>query len=407
MTPSFFTSFAFIICSTIDLLLYVVGRNMLIQLHDLLENALKHQALPGVIAYNRIDGPGSSLDLREFQQALWSLPRIPTNIKADPAMEWTRIMPRTIGITINTGTKVEARPLNPDLIGVRSIEYGTEVIAKAGEVPFKKENWLLKILDLFGLAGVMFVLQNLRAGTQSAGLGGSATAMTGVCILANELAGKPLSPIQIISMASRMEQDLGVSITGTQEQSNVIFGGVTDYVWFPWGIPGRPETGYGESLRSELIPSDDYQQLEQRVAIFHSGITRSSTDVNSVWRNALSTIEGYKLHLKKPEIAYQFREGLRLREWDRVLNSIKAYRAIRTKICHDYMAGAEEITGRAEAIRCASFPLGAGGGGGIFVFSPEPEYLNTLCEDLRNLYRKIPFKIKSTGHELLNLPVSS
>ena len=116
-----------------------------------------------------------------------------------------------------------------------------------------KENWLLKIIDVFCLSGVKFVLENLRPDIKSSGLGGSATAATGVCILANELAGKPFSEVQLISMASRIEQDLGISIVGTQEQSNVLFGGVTDYVWFPWGIPHQPQSGYGESWRSELI----------------------------------------------------------------------------------------------------------------------------------------------------------
>ena len=372
------------------------------QLHDLLEDASKRNALPSVIAYNRIDGPGSSLDLREFQQALWSMP---PNIKRDPAAEWSRALPRTVGITINTGTKIEAHPFDPDLIGYRTVDYRREVKAKPGAVPPTKKNWLLKILDLFGLVGVRFVLKNLQKGTQSAGLGGSATAATGVCILANELAGHPYSQTQLISLASRMEQDLGVSITGTQEQSNVVFGGVRDYIWFPWGIPGKPGTNYGTSIRTELIKKKDYRQLKQRMAVFHTGETRESTDVNSVWCKKLATSKGYELHAKKLNMAYMFREGLRLREWAQVADSIRKYREVRTKLCSDYMAGAEEMTTRAEANRCQTFPLGAGGGGGVLVFSPEPESLKKLREELHD-YREISFEIKPKGHELINLPVS-
>ena len=141
------------------------------------------------------------------------------------------------------------------------------------------------------------------------------------------------------------------------------------------------------------------------MAIFHSGRTRSSTDVNTVWRDALSTPGGYKLHSKKPEIAYEFREGLRLRKWDQVLKSIRAYREVRTALCDDYLEGAREILGRAEAKGCTAFPLGAGGGGGIFIFSPEPKSLQLLREDLREIYREIPFQIKAEGHELINLPI--
>ncbi len=375
------------------------------QLYDLLLEAKKNKSLPSVIAYNRIDGPGSSLDLREFQQTLWTMPKMPQNIREDPSMAWTKFLPRTIGVTIDTGTKIAAHPLEPGLIGVKSIEYNTEVISKFGEVLPIKENWLLKIIEIFGLSGVMVVLQNTRAGTHSAGLGGSATAAAGVCILANELSGHPFSNAQLISLASRLEQDLGVSITGTQEQSNTIYGGVLDYIWFPWGIPGKAETGYGESIRMELLVPNQYEELEKRMAIFHSGIEHSSSDVNAVWRDALSDRQGYQLHLLKPEIAYQFREGLRLQDWERVRESIRRYREVRTKLCPEYMNGAREILGHAEANESTAFPLGAGGGGGILVFSPDPNSLQRLRDIFHGVYREIPIKIKSNGHKLINLPI--
>ena len=119
----------------------------------------------------------------------------------------------------------------------------------------------------------------------------------------------------------------------------------------------------------------------------------------------MSTLEGYRLHMKKPEIAYQFREGLRLRKWDQVLESIRRYREIRTALCPAYMNGAREILGRTETKGCTAFPLGAGGGGGILVFSAEPEFLQVLREDLCNIYREIPFRIKARGHEVVNLPI--
>ena len=377
---------------------------MRFQLYKKLMSAERSNSLPYIIAYQRIDGPGSSLDIREFQQALWHFTPVPNDIK-DPALKWTKGLPRTIAITIDTGTKITAHPFNPDLIGVESLDYGVRATSKSGEVLPIKANWLLKIMDVFNLSGVMFVLENLRPNIKSSGLGGSATAAIGVCILANELVGKPFSEIQLVSMASRIEQDLGVSIVGTQEQSNVVFGGVADYVWFPWGIPGRPGTGYGESLRFELIPSERYCELEGRMAIFHSGKVRQSSEVNSVWRNALSNWEGYRLHKKKPAVAYQFREGLRLGKWDKVIKSICEYREIRTTLCPFYMNGAEEISKIAEEKGSVAFPLGAGGGGAILVFSVNPNSLQELREELKCISHEIPFKIKAKGHELGNLPI--
>src|SRR5690606_18380842 len=121
------------------------------------------------------------------------------------------------------------------------------------------------------------------------------------------------------------------------EQSNVLYGGVTDYVWFPWGQPGHPGTGYGESLRYELLPPADYKLLEKRMAIFHSGHHRQSADVNISWMKALLTEKGYKLHSQKLKVAYAYREGLRLQKWDHVFDSIEKYRKIRIKLCEGYM----------------------------------------------------------------------
>ncbi|WP_414469238.1 GHMP kinase [Methanobacterium sp. ACI-7] len=373
---------------------------MPIQLHDSLKIAKKENALPNVIAYNRIDGPGSSLDLSEFQQTFWKLPNIKED---DPTLKWSQNLPRTVGITIDTGTMIEAHPCDPDLIGVNSVEYDSIVTAVPGKVVPVKENWLLKILEIFNLSGVMFVLKNIHEGTKSSGLGGSATAAIGTCILANELAGKPFSNIQLISLASRIEQSFGISLTGTQEQSNVIFGGVRDYVWFPWGIPGQKDTGYGESLRFELIKPEDYHLLEDRTAIFHSGILHCSADVNLIWRNALQNEVGYRLHSKKLAIAYKFREGLRLKRWNHVKKSIEEYCRIRTKLCEGYMEGSLDLLERAQKYSSTVFPLGSGGGGAVFIFSEDPESLENLHDDLKGNYREIPFKILPKGHEINNV----
>jgi galactokinase/mevalonate kinase-like predicted kinase len=377
---------------------------MCIQLRDGLLHAQEDNVLPCIVAYNRIDGPGSSLDLREFQQAFWTLPQIPVDLHSDQSATWSCNLPRTIGITIDVGTRIEAVPYIDNKICVQSVDYDTNVESKSGEVFPAKENWLLKIMDIFKLSGVKLILKNLRPGVQSSGLGGSASVTAGVCILANELAGNPFSETQLIAMASRIEQDLGVSITGTQEQSNVLFGGVTDYLWFPWGVPGRADTGYGESIRFELIPPEDYHQLEERMAIFHLGFTHVSSDVNSVWRAALLTRDGFKSLARELKFAYLFREGLRLRKWNQVLESVKKYREIRTSLCKEYMEGSMDILDRAESKGCTAFPLGAGGGGGVLVVSPNPLSLWNLKKELNGSYREISFRIKPKGHEIFNLP---
>jgi galactokinase/mevalonate kinase-like predicted kinase len=378
-------------------------------LHQSLVSAQNRRELPAVIAYHRIDGPGSSLDLPEFQEAFWRIPVVPKDFEIDPSLAWSDGLPRTVGITINSGTRASAHPYFTDRIAVASVDYQFEVSAKPGEVLPTKDNWLLKIMEIFGLSGVKFVLKNISSNTCSSGLGGSATATTCVCILANELTGRQFRQSQLVSLASRIEQSYGVSITGAQEQSNVMYGGVTDYLWLPWGMP-RPtrsfeeDTGFGTSLRWRLMPNDQYDQLESRLCIFHSGRTRSSTDVNAVWLKARFTTEGYGLLRRMPKLAYQFREGLRLRDWQAIAKSINDYRTIRSELCPEYMTGAGEMQRIAETLGCATFPLGAGGGGAALIFGQQPDSVQAVRSELAARdYLEIPFRIRDEGHECFNL----
>jgi D-glycero-alpha-D-manno-heptose-7-phosphate kinase len=373
-------------------------------LSSLLTELNRDGRLPRITAYNRIDGPGSSLDLREFQEAFWRLPDGPPPEDDDEFAVWSKDLPRTIGITINIGTVVEAHPLERGNIGVLSMSYGVQETAKAGHVPYRKEYWLLRILDLFGLSGVQFRLHNLVPRVKSSGLGGSAAATTAVCLLANKLSRARFSEEQIIAIASLIEQDMGVSITGTQEQSNVVFGGVTDYVWFPWGMPGGCG-GYGTSLRRTLLQETDYPELSARIRVYHSGTERASTDVNAVWRLRLSDLEGYDLHLRKLGVAYEFREGLRKKDWSRVCKAIREYAQTRVKLCPDYMTSeCWDIQGYCEDHDAESFPLGAGGGGAVLIFAPSPERLAELDKVLTQAYRRIDFNLRTKGHDFENLP---
>jgi D-glycero-alpha-D-manno-heptose-7-phosphate kinase len=344
------------------------------------------------------------LDLREFQETFWRLPEGQPPEGEDDFAQWSKSLPRTVGITIDLGCVVEAHPFAPGKIGIVSRDYGVECAMPAGHVPYRKELWLLKILDLFGLSGVRFELHNLVPGIKSAGLGGSATATTGVCLLANELARANFHGEQIVALASLIEQDMGVSITGTQEQSNVVYGGITDYVWFPWGIPGFSGT-YGACIRRTLLEEKDYPQLTSRVRVYHSGRERASTDVNAVWRSRLSDSEGHDLHSRKLVMAYDFREGLRTVDWIRVRAAIRDYAAIRVQLCPDYMTDeCWDIQGQCEKFGAQSFPLGAGGGGAVLVFSPSPETLVALDTVLSQVYRPIHFQLQPHGHEFENIP---
>ena len=372
---------------------------MKISVREFLKEKKSQRQTPRLKAFNRIDGPGSSLDLREFQQALWQLPngKIPT--EEDEFSTWSKKLPRTVGITIGTGCIVEAVPTDEGMVEVISRDYGVTQKRAVGQVPYREEFWLLKIMDLFGLNGVKFELRNSIPGIKSSGLGGSSTAATAVAIMANKLTGQRFGSEQIVGIASLIEQDMGNSITGTQEQSNVMFGGVVDYVWFPWGVPGQGGA-FGSSIRHELILPEDYSLLESRIRIYHSGKERKSSTVNSVWRRRLKDEDGLIVNQRKVELAFEFREGLRSKDWNRAQVSIAEYAKLRVSLCAEYMSSeCWDIQGQCKNYQAESFPLGAGGGGAVMVFCEDPERLNELDKILKTVFRSINYSIKENGHE--------
>lgn len=376
-------------------------------LHELLLQANSVGKLPSVTGYHRIDGPGSSLSLPDFQRTFWTLAPIPANLTEDPSWGWSQGLPRTIGWTINTGTKVTAYPFTAGRLAIESQDYQqySHIEAKVGEIPLLKRNWLLKIMETFGLSGVLFRFENIDKRTRSGGLGGSATVSTTSAILANYLTGCPMSSQQVVAIASTWENDLGVSLTGTQEQWNVIWGGVADYVWFPWGHM-KGGMGFGDSLVRNLLSKELYGELESRSLLVFSGHERASKNVNRVWLSRLKTKSGYRLHKKKLDLAYTYAEAIRLQDWELVSYTIKAYCDIRTQLCPEYLYGAEQVIEIAAKYNAAIFPLGAGGGGFILIWSPYSETTLQIKSEIRSRLgneRILEFKILEKGHEMTNL----
>ena len=107
--------------------------------------------VPTLIAYNRLDPSGSSLDLREFQLAFAS------------------DNPRTIGITIDKGTVIRAYPLEESMLGVMSDDFGFDHEVKLEDIHTRDESklkgsergyWLLVLMKHFGLPAWADLLQS-------------------------------------------------------------------------------------------------------------------------------------------------------------------------------------------------------------------------------------------------------
>ena len=108
-------------------------------------------------------------------------------------------------------------------------------------------------------------------------------------------------------------------------------------------MPGQPRQGLGTSVRYELVQPDLYETLEERMALFHTGETRFSSTVNQAWCSMLRDESCFPRLTELPAHAYDYREGLRLGDWARVLESIRGFRQVRMDLVPPYMAGAEVL----------------------------------------------------------------
>ena len=369
--------------------------------HEYLTKAKERGKLPKLTVFLRIDGPGSSLDMRLWQQSFWKVTNVPEQPLENSTLSWSKELPRTIGFSINVGIDIIASPIQKGKLSVESVDYGFCYTFDKGTIPPMKENWLLRIMEVFNLDGIKFIIQNQDPALKSAGLGGSAAVTTGVCLLANKLTGNPFSKAQLIGMASMIEQDFGVSLTGTQEQSCVLYGGVRDYVWFPFGIPSQ-DNFYGTSINQVLLKPEEYHEIESRMDIYFC-MQRHSTDVNAVWTKELQGAAGFKLHSQKLKLSYDYREALRKKDWDALADAIEDYRKVRTRLCSDYMSSAaHKIDQVCKENNAVCFPLG-GGGGSVMVFAPNAVDLENIRDILSLKFKRINYKISEVGHLFENI----
>lgn len=374
----------------------------MLNLHEKLVRAKEQHKLPQITVFNRIDGPGSSLDLRLFQETFWKFTPLPKDLNEDPSRIWSASLPRTIGMSINIGTEIIATPIDQGKLGVESLDFGFSFTFDKNAIPPKKEYWLLKLMQAFDLDGVKFTIRNKFPELKSAGLGGSAALTTGVCLLANKLKGNIFSMPQLIGMASLIEEDLGVSITGTQEQSCAVYGGIRDYIWFPWGLPLPGQQNlYGTSLQQELLNPSEYSELREHMDVYFTA-ERHSSDVNSKWVAELKTTNGYLLHKQKCNLAYEFREAIRTKNWKALGQPIEEYRKIRTQLCSYYMSDAHnELKSVIQQHNAVCFPMG-GGGGSVLVYAENPQDLKELRPILCQKFRYLDFEFIPYGHAFQN-----
>jgi D-glycero-alpha-D-manno-heptose-7-phosphate kinase len=183
-----------------------------------------------------------------------------------------------------------------------------------------------------------------------------------------ELSGRELDPAQLAEAACHLEIDLVGRSIGKQDQYAAAFGGVRAYEF-------RPDD---EVVVRELSLSDEMRAaLRDRFLLFYTGQDRSASDILGAGQAEAA------LHRLK-ELAVATCEALEGDDLDRLAELMdEHWEAKRQRAPGTVTPGMDTL--RRHALRAGAggvISLGAGGGGFLLVYTPEPDRTRAaLAED--------------------------
>jgi hypothetical protein len=343
---------------------------------------------PTVELYPRSDGPGSSLDLPQFQ-AMGTRIWLGEVALDDEAWKWSNGSLRTLGACIDCDpVRFRAVPSSRENeVEYFAPDFHDKPITTTEIVPGLPELFVNNILVQFGLFGVRIEADPMPAVYRGTGLGGSNLAHAAALILVSALSGADLSLPQLYVWGTFLENNFGVrritpysvaygvSLTGGQEMLTAFQGGLADNVHLPFLY------GPHAVLSRELVAPEQYDELSRHLALVNLGNRRAdgatSRSVNTDWIAAWAIPEQATKHLRKAVLAYEGAEALRLLDFHVYADVIRTYREIRTELCTGYTAGLGEMKQLCDQFGCQYFPVGAGGGT-CLVCAPQASFLTDL-----------------------------
>ena len=228
------------------------------------------------------------------------------------------------------------------------------------------------------------------------GLGSSSSFTVGLIHAINSLNGKSSSSIELAQNAIHIEQNIIGENVGSQDQISAAYGGF-NLIKF-----NKDGTFIVDPL---LISNNRIKDLEDRLMLFFTGVSRFSTDI------AKSTIA----NIDKQENAFMMLSGM-VDEAVSILNneniSLDKFGELLGKGWECKRSISDKITtNEIDSIYSAGIKAGAiggkilgAGGGGFIIFYARQEFQNAIRKKLKHLVY-VPFKFETSGScTVLNQP---
>ena len=312
----------------------------------LLKKAKQNGTELSIVGHLRgVDGPGSSLDLPEFQLALTpegtlsmeQLPSTPTiaseftvKIKFELADDENAIeyVAPDYGITAGNPMRIVG-PVKLDTRGKTAQKNAPAFILR----------------NIFGLQGVRVTCEEISPMARAGGMESSNVFNVALISAGSMLSGANLSLADIFNLAVKLENDEFGGLTGGQGHLCSMLGGAYRNTWLS-GMKGssanivNPYSAYSEPLltEKELAFVEDHFMLVQAGKEYKNGkeqIGRTAALINWMWTDLLRDKDeiGMKLHREKLGLAARYTHALKVGDAKTMVETINRYVDIRNELC--------------------------------------------------------------------------
>jgi D-glycero-alpha-D-manno-heptose-7-phosphate kinase len=323
----------------------------------------------------------------------WDIPAL--------AIPFEKIVPTTVNIAITPTIEVRLSSYKAGLIHVKSSDLGEDEF-QISNMPFDGPLGLvLAITSFYGLHGLDIDISN-HAPIKS-GLGGSSSLSVALISAFDQIVhsdqSHQRSKRQVAYLSHVLENNLGFSITGMQDQLAAVYGGV--HQWF-WNY-SSPDKFY---IKKKLLSNVDATKMKENILVGYIGQTHNSSDLNKQW------IEHFKKGIDREkwisinQNTHNFAMAIQSKDWIKAGWYLANETKIRLEISSDMVPSkALSLISAAWENDCGARFAGAGGGGCVWAIG-QVEKISSLRKKWNDILLSlggnlIPFNVSLNGVSVL------
>lgn len=304
--------------------------------------------------------------------------------------------PQTVNLAIDLRTEVQLKAYQAGKLYVKVAGVGEEEVV-ADAMSFEGPLGLLyAIASFFGVSGVAICVHSQIPVRR--GLGGSGSLAVALIAAFAELLKEQLSfsRARIAWLAHALEDSMGFSMTGLQDQLAAVYGGLHCWTW-QYSHGERPFT------RQQLLPESAYPELESRILIIDTEEARDSTQATERYVQSFLREAGQVTWHQIQDAVHDFAQALQHRNWQAAAQALARETLLREKILttpvSDFSRRLKE-----SALACGCGAAFAGGNrGGCFWALGERNAIEHLRQEWDDILKDekqglwLPFRIASQG----------